>query len=180
MGPSASEAGTTQVTGTTTTLTKDIATPTSPTWAPGANPGGIPQNYTASSNVTLPGGTYWFTSLSIAQNLAFSGPATVYVNGDVNMTTDQADLLAYNSIPANLKIFQIGSGRTFAGNRNDMTIIQTLSARLGFYGTTGLASGKRSSIRLTFMMTTIFADETSSGAGRKNHPIGEINFKRSH
>jgi len=128
MGPSATEAGTTQVTGTTTVLTKPIATPTSPPWAPGANPGGIPQNYTVNSDTTLPGGTYWFTSLSIARNLAFSGPTTLYINGDLDMTTDAADLLAYNSIPANLKIYQIGSGRTFAGNRNDMTIIADIEA----------------------------------------------------
>ena len=128
MGPSASKVGTTQVTGTTTTLTKDIPTPNSPTWAPGANPGGIPQDYTVSSDTTLPGGTYWFTSLSIGKNLVFSGPATVYVNGDVDMSADKADLTAYNNIPANLKIYQIGTSRTFGGNRNELTIIADIEA----------------------------------------------------
>jgi hypothetical protein len=143
MGPSASKIGTTQVTGTTTLLTKDIPTPTSPPWAPGANPGGIPQNYTVSSDTTLPGGTYWFTSLSISKNLAFSGPATVYVNGDVDMAADKADLMAYNSIPGNLKIYQIGSSLTFGGNRKELTIIADIEApgstftaqdKLRFYG----------------------------------------------
>jgi Flp pilus assembly protein TadG len=127
MGPSASMVGTTQVTGSTTVLSAPIATPTSPAWSPGANPGGISQNYTVSSDTTLPGGTYWFTSLSISKNLTFSGPATVYVNGDVDMSADEADLRAYNSIPSNLKIYQIGS-HTFGGNRNELTIIADVEA----------------------------------------------------
>jgi hypothetical protein len=143
MGPSASKIGTTQVTGTTTTLTNDIPTPTSPRWAPGMNPGGIAQNYTVNSDITLPGGTYWFTSLTIGKDLSFSGPATLYVNGDLDMAADKADLIAYNNIPANLKIYQIGSARTFAGNKNELTIVANIEApgsrfsahdKLRFYG----------------------------------------------
>ncbi len=41
----------------------------------------------------MPGGTYWFTSLTISNQLSFSGAATLIVNGDVNLSSS---LYAYN------------------------------------------------------------------------------------
>lgn len=110
LGPSGRLAGRFYISGTTTTLASPIPTPSSPAWAPSTNPNGISQDYTVNSFTTLPGGTYWFTSLTINALLRFSGPATVYVNG--NITVD-GPLIADDYIPANLRIYQIGSGRTF-------------------------------------------------------------------
>jgi hypothetical protein len=115
------------VTGTTTHTTGPLATPAAAVWAPATNPGGIPQNYTASGNVTLPGGTYWFTSLTVNGTLTFSGPATLTVNGPVEVN---GALRAYNLIPGNLKIYQIGS-YTFAdsdNNGNNIDLVADISA----------------------------------------------------
>jgi Flp pilus assembly protein TadG len=99
------------VTGGTIKLANPIPTPTEPAWTPTGNPGSIPAIWTCNTATTLPGGTYWFTSLTINANLNFTGPATVYVNG--NIIHGGYALTAYNSIPANLKIYQIGANRTF-------------------------------------------------------------------
>src|SRR5262249_57874763 len=74
LGPSASVAGSPNVTGGTMTLGAPIQTPASPPWNPGANPGGVPQTYTVNSKTTPRTGTYWFTSLTITKDLSFSPP----------------------------------------------------------------------------------------------------------
>jgi hypothetical protein len=126
LGPSGSLAGSMQITGTTTNYTSPMAAPVSPAWNPGTNPGGIPQNYSVNSNTTLPGGTYWFTHLDINADLTFSGPATLYINGNVDL---DADITAYNNIPSNLKIYQLGSNRTFGDvGANDIKIIADVEA----------------------------------------------------
>lgn len=121
LGPSATVTGSITSSAMNQTLSSPIPTPSVPAWSPGANPGGVPQSYTVSSNTVLGGGTYWFTSLTISANLSFSGPATVIVNGNVIL---DASLTAYNKLPANLVMYQIGSGRTFgdsASNALDIT-----------------------------------------------------------
>jgi Flp pilus assembly protein TadG len=117
LGPSGTLTGTPQETGTTYHYTTPLPTPTSPAWSPGINPAGVPQDYHVNSSTTLPGGTYWFTNLDVNKNLTFSGATTLYVNGNVDL---DADLTAYNKIPSNLKIYQIGNNRTFGdvGNNN--------------------------------------------------------------
>lgn len=126
LGPSGSVSGTIVVTGTTNHLSEPIASPDDPAWAPSSNPGGIPQNYTYSCHNPLPGGTYWFTSLTINSDLTFSAPATLYVNGNIRV---DAALTAAGSIPANLKIYQLGAGRTFSDSRsNNMQIIAQIYA----------------------------------------------------
>lgn len=118
--------------GTTTTLSGQIPLPPMPDWSPHSNPQGISRNYDSkesgcggdSGNDELPGGTYWFTSLTVENNLTFTGPATIYLNG--NLTLDGA-LTAYKNIPANLRIYILGPNRTFgpstSSGSNHMTII---------------------------------------------------------
>jgi hypothetical protein len=66
----------------------------------------------ASENITLPGGTYYFTSLNVHNGtLAFSGPATVYINGNTAFTST-AVISTYQSLPKNLRI-RIAGSRTF-------------------------------------------------------------------
>jgi len=120
-----------QVTGGTTQYSSSISAPSMPGWSPGTNPGGIPQNYVVTSTTTLPGGTYWFTFFNVDHDLTFSGPATIYVNGNV---TIDSDMTAYNNIPANLTIYQLGANRTFgdskANNVNSVADIQAPGADL--------------------------------------------------
>jgi len=106
LGPSAPNTFGITFSGATTRLSRPIATPTEPAWAPGTNPGGVAQNYSVSGNVTLPGGTYWFTSLKVSGTLRFSGAATLYVNGPIIVG---GALYPYNMIPGNLRIYQIGN-----------------------------------------------------------------------
>ena len=125
LGPSGSSSGCV-VTGDTNHLSSPIPTPASPAWTPAPNPGGVPQNYTVNSNVTLPSGTYYFTSLTIDGSLSFSGPATLYVNG--NITLD-GSLIASGWVPFNLKIYQIGASRTFGDSKsNDMVVVAQIEA----------------------------------------------------
>ena len=101
------------ITGGTSTLASAIPAPADPAWNPTGNPGGaLPIFVNVVNGATLPGGTYWFTSFSTANNraLRFTGPATLYVNGNINLG---GDLTAYQSLPSNLKIYQIGAGPTF-------------------------------------------------------------------
>ncbi len=127
LGPSGTNSGVVvHPSSSVVTRSTAIPTPSDPTWSPTGNPGSVPQNYTVSSNTVLAGGTYWFTSLTINANLSFSGAATVYVNGNVDLN---GDLTAYNSVPSNLKIYQLGTGRSFGDSgSNNMDIIAVISA----------------------------------------------------
>jgi Flp pilus assembly protein TadG len=126
LGPSGSVDPALQVTGSTYQYTTPLQVPSMPAWAPGSNPGGIPQNYTVNSSTTLPGGTYWFTSLDIDHDLTFSGPATIYVNGNVII---DSDLRASGNIPSNLTIYQLGANRTFGDSKaNNINIVAAIQA----------------------------------------------------
>ncbi|MDB5289154.1 MAG: Endoglucanase [Phycisphaerales bacterium] len=126
LGPSGSVSGF-AISGTTMTQAGGIQAPSMPAYSPGTNPGSIPQNYTVSSTTTLTHGSYWFTSLTVSGTLSFDGPTILYVNGPVDLT---GDLLAYNSTPSNLTIYQYGSN-TFgstAGSANNTNIIADVIA----------------------------------------------------
>lgn len=98
--------------------------------APASNPGGVSQNLSVPGDLTLPGGTYYFTSITMGNNssLRFSGPATVYVSGNVNFS-QSGEIVAYNSVPANLQIKQRGAGTIFGGdNANNVTVTASIDA----------------------------------------------------
>jgi len=97
------------VTGSVVNNPAAFVAPPEPAWAPSSNPNGVPQSYTVSANTVLPGGTYWFTSLTATKRLTFSGPAVLYINGNV-MTDD--DIVTYQNKPSNLRIYQLGANRT--------------------------------------------------------------------
>lgn len=68
-----------------------------------------------SGNLTLPGGVYYFRNISTQANsfLTFTGPATVYVTGNVGMwgaTTTSGN------VPKNLNIQVVGNGTVTVGN----------------------------------------------------------------
>lgn len=97
------------VTGTTVNNPAPFTPPADPAWMPSSNPDGVPQNYTVNSNTVLPGGTYWFTSITVNKSLTFSGPAIIYVNGDI-WTDDSIN--TYQNKPSNLKLYVLGNNRT--------------------------------------------------------------------
>lgn len=114
-----------------TTLTDPIPSPTIDfSGAPASNPGGTPQNLSVSGTVSLPAGTYHFTSVTLGNNanLTFLGPATVYVNGNVTFSQN-GSITAYSSIPGNLRIRQRGVGSVFGGSgANSVDIIADIEA----------------------------------------------------
>lgn len=63
----------------------------------------------SSGSLTLPGGTYYFNNFRVMGStlLTFSGPATVYVTGQVALSGPVATA---GSLPANLNVEVIGSG----------------------------------------------------------------------
>jgi Flp pilus assembly protein TadG len=169
LGPSATidYHGTLTVTGGITNLPSPIPAPTLPAWNPQPNPNGIPQNYTVNSNRTLPGGTYYFTTLTIDADLFFSGPAVIHVNG--NIIIKKAEVRAYQTRPANLIIYQHGTNRTFGDpNGNDTEI----TAHIVAPGASAIFNNKvtiRGSATFNTMEmrnnAEFFFDETSSPPG---------------
>jgi hypothetical protein len=110
-GPSGSADLTFSAGGAPQQFSAPIPTPADPAWNPSANPNGSTNgNYTFNINGIQPGGTYWYTGLTVSRSLTFSGPTTIYVNGDINVN---ADLKGYNDIPSNLTIYQLGTNRQF-------------------------------------------------------------------
>ena len=106
-------------------VTEPFAAPESPAWSPASNPGGISQNDTVGSSTTLAGGTYYFTALTINATLQFSGPATLYVNGDIDLN---GAIKPTSLKPAELTIYQIGS-HTFGDSKsNNMDIVAVIIA----------------------------------------------------
>jgi Flp pilus assembly protein TadG len=123
-GPASTLTGTT-VSGKSAPQAADLVRPTSPAWNPGTNPAGTPRAYAASGNVTLPAGTYWFTSLSVDGTLSFAGPSTVYLNGDASV---DGTLRAADRLPASLKVYVIGA-RTFGdAGANDFDVTADIEA----------------------------------------------------
>ena len=119
IGPSGSvSASSWTITGTTTSQSTGIASPSMPTWSPAANPGSITNGDYVHNGGTLNGGTYWFNTLTVNGALSFSGPAVVYVNGDITMDGNNNTITAYNDRPVNLKIYQLGTNRKFEIKNN--------------------------------------------------------------
>lgn len=117
------------VSGGVGSLPSAATAPAEASWSPAPNPGNVPQSYVHASNTTLLPGTYWFTSLKNTRALKFSGPATIYVNGNIDAGDD---IKAYNNLPANLKIYQIGANRHFNMSGGNEIIAQIVAPRSNF------------------------------------------------
>ena len=135
LGPGGSISGVT-VTGSTVNESSNIPVPTMPAWAPP----GSPTAFTVNGNTTQPGGTYWFSSMTINGNLTFTSPTTIYVNGDVVIG---GTLTAASGRPSDLTIYQYGSHAFGDGASNGMNITADVIApnsdftaknNLDFYG----------------------------------------------
>ena len=127
LGPNGSVSGIT-VTGSTTNSSTPISVP-GVTMQVVTNPGGVSQapNLSNGQTVTWPAGTYYFTSLTLANNISinFAGPATIYLDGNADIH-DNNTITAYNGVPGNLKIIQ-SSGNTFTLHDNNSVYAQLIS-----------------------------------------------------
>jgi len=113
------------VSGSTSTASTDLSVPSLPSWSPGVNPGGVSQSYSVSSSVVLPGGSYWFTSLTVDGTLSFSGPTTLYINGNADVS---GTLMPADKLPADLRIYQYGSHNFGDDTANNTTLIADVIA----------------------------------------------------
>lgn len=112
LGPAGSLGGGINVTGTTSHLGSNITVPSFDMQVVN-NPGGVSRTPNVTGNVSWPGGTYYFTSVTIGSGctISFQGAATVYLDGDLS-TGGGNNINAYQKIPANLAIYQ-AAGHTF-------------------------------------------------------------------
>lgn len=159
------------VTGQTITRPSALTAPADPAWNPTANPGGVPQSYSVNSITTLPGGTYWFTSLTLKKKLTFSGAVTMYVNGNIDM---DESIATYSSLPSNLKIYQIGNNRVFDIKKDTQLVAEVQAPRSTLVGHNKLyfhGSGIFKSIEAK-TNCEFFYDEDASSAG----PSGGISL----
>lgn len=114
-------------------LTSPIPVPsTDLSAAPSSNPGGVGTVLNIGSGATqvLPGGTYYFTEINLGNNaeLRFAGPATIYLNGSVNVG-QVGTITAFESVPANLYIRQRGAGTVFGSeDTNSLTVVAAIDA----------------------------------------------------
>ena len=136
LGPSAPSPTGVTISGSTVRLGSPLTAPADPAWTPVTNPNGIPQNYTASGSVTLPGGTYWFTSIAVRGSLRFSGPAVLNVNGPIMVS---GSLQPLSQIPADLRINQLGDNAFNDDDFNGMDIVADIVApRADFFAKNNL------------------------------------------
>ena len=113
LGPSRTASGSSVIHGTTKRLSATIPRRPSPAMTPASNPGGVSQTPSINGTVSWPGGTYYFTSLTMGDSdtISFTGPATVYMNGNVSIH-DKCLIIPYNYKAANLTWYQ-ASGKNF-------------------------------------------------------------------
>ena len=103
LGPHAAAAPGIVLTGADLVQPSDLPAPTMPAWAP---PGGAAVPLVVASDTTMPGGSYWYSSMTVTANLTFSGPTTIYVNGDIYI---DGSLAPASGNPADVTIYQIGA-----------------------------------------------------------------------
>jgi hypothetical protein len=98
-----------------------LPTPTMPAWSPP----GCTTDLVVSNDTVLPGGSYWYDSMTINANLTYSGPATVYVNGTVAVG---GTLAPVSGKPGDLTIYQYGSNSFGDSASNGMDITANVIA----------------------------------------------------
>ena len=121
VGPSGTFGGFTIHTGSQVNRSTAIPLPAMPSWPATvpANPNGVSANFVTNGQ-TLAAGTYYFNSMTINGDLSFSGPATVYVNGDI---TVDAGFYACNMVPGTLRVYEIGAHNFGDSGGNGMDVV---------------------------------------------------------
>jgi hypothetical protein len=156
-GTSANIAPASKVSGTVAKATQSL---TYPSGSQVANLSGVTPVYATtydlnvSSNMTLSGGTYVIKNCNVSDcTITFSGPATIIMTGDFNMTN--GGFATYNNLPANLKVISTGTDTSinFTNLTRALTAdfyapgsTFTLDAPNGYYGMSGRGVFKRMTI----------------------------------
>lgn len=107
------------------------------------NPVTVPNNLnnlgalsvSGNTTTTLAGGTYWYSSINITGNgrVNFTGPATVYVTGNVSITGNGVGTAS--NLPPNLEIHVQGSRSvSFSGNGNFYGAVYSPSSGVSISG----------------------------------------------
>lgn len=107
LGPSGSVNASMTVYGGTTQQSTAIPAIPDVSYAPFSNPSGIPSDVFVGGSVIAPAGKYYLTSLTCmnSTNITFTGPATIYVDGNVSIG-DDVSIHAYGDRAQNLMIYQ--------------------------------------------------------------------------
>ena len=121
------------VTGSTTNSSSAVASPTV-TMNVVSNPGGVSQTPVIANGQTVnwPGGTYYFTSLTMNDSgtINFTGPVTIYINGPVSIH-DFNFINAYNGRPGNLTIY-MANGNSWFMHDSDSAQAQLIAPGCSF------------------------------------------------
>jgi hypothetical protein len=128
LGPSGTFShGSLSITGSQSTVPSGIAAPAPASSTPAINPGGVPAALVVSGTMTLLGGNYYFTSITMGNNdtLQFSGPATVRLNGNASFG-NSCTIKAFGSVPGNLTIQVIGAHSIGDTADNNFTLYGTI------------------------------------------------------
>ena len=121
LGPTASSPQGLQISGSTQVLSSILPIPSMPNW----NPPTAATDLVVSTATTLPGGYYWFNSITTTANLTFSGPSVVYVNGPISI---DANFGPASGGPRDLFIYQYGTTTFGDGAYNGMNITANVIA----------------------------------------------------
>ena len=138
-GVSGSVSGNGSVTGSTAPLTSPLncPTPSAGSAATANDNSNISSTYLSGGNLTtnngvnltLPGGTYYFNSINLGATttLTFTGAATVYVNGAIQIGQSSV-VSGPSNKPANLMIYDVSSGAPAITVNQNSTVYANLYA----------------------------------------------------
>jgi hypothetical protein len=131
-GPSATVSSNGIVHGISNILAMNLSAPTLPSMSYSSNPGGVSTTPVVSGTVFWPGGTYYFTSLTMGDDdcIQFMGAATINMNGNVSIH-DRCLILPYGWKPGNLVWYQ-APGTTFTVNNNFTMAAQIIAPSTSF------------------------------------------------
>jgi Flp pilus assembly protein TadG len=136
LGPHATADPTISLTGANLYQGTDLPSPAVPAWSP---PGAI-SDLVVTNDTVMPGGTYWYNTITVNANLSFSGTTTIHVNGDVFL---DGTIAAASGNPVDLTIYQSGAHTFGDAASNGMNLTAFVIApssdfvtknNLNFYG----------------------------------------------
>ncbi len=97
------------------------------------SPGAYDLKLSGQTEITIPPGTYYFTSISTSgqSKITVTGGTTIYVTGDVSMSGQG---IVNNNTPSNLQIYSTGENFSFSGQSSFCGTIYAPDADVQFVG----------------------------------------------
>src|SRR5688572_21840481 len=118
-------------------------------------------------SITIPSGTYYFTSFTLGNNasVSFSGPVTLYINGDASLA-GTASVTTYQARPANLRI-RVAGARTFiVGNTVSLTTdLYAPQSTVDMQNNATIAGAVIANVLIAVNGTKVYFDESLIGNG---------------